>query len=355
MKRACLAFTLFSVASLSAAQQYTIEDLGIMDRFNASIGQAIASNGDVAGYQNTDSFTSQATYWPFGGAGQALGTLGGNTSVGYGVNANGWVVGQSKDGEDNNIAFRWTDGGGMVNMGTLGGTTSVANKINNSNEIVGTSFLEGGGFQAFTWNDTDGMVGVGPSNSNGYDINESGQITGSWLDGGSPSLFRYTPGSGNELLGRPEDTVQATGLGIADNGDIVGYASPTGSTYFAFLFSGSDFTALDGLFNYDTRARDINNLGQIVGSSWLTDSAEDSQAVIWDNSTTAVNLNTLIDGALGWNLMYAYGINDLGQITGYGMIGGEVHAYRLTPVPEPATMIALGLGALGLAFRRRKS
>ena len=45
-----------------------------------------------------------------------------------------------------------------------------------------------------------------------------------------------------------------------------------------------------------------------------------------------VDLNTLIDPLSGWELLDAADINDAGQITGQGLIGGQYHAYLLTPI-----------------------
>ena len=69
-----------------------------------------------------------------------------------------------------------------------------------------------------------------------------------------------------------------------------------------------------------------------------------------------VDLNSLIDPSSGWVLTSGEGINDVGQITGYGTIGGETHAFLLTPVvPEPSTLVLAALGILGLmAFRKRR-
>ncbi len=57
-----------------------------------------------------------------------------------------------------------------------------------------------------------------------------------------------------------------------------------------------------------------------------------------------VDLNTLISPSSGWTLTAAGGMNDLGEIAGYGTIGGVTHAFLLTPVPEPSTACSNGDG-----------
>jgi len=48
-----------------------------------------------------------------------------------------------------------------------------------------------------------------------------------------------------------------------------------------------------------------------------------------------IDLNDLVDADPGFILATAYGINDLGQIVGYGEIDGYRHAFLLTPIPKP--------------------
>jgi hypothetical protein len=65
-----------------------------------------------------------------------------------------------------------------------------------------------------------------------------------------------------------------------------------------------------------------------------------------------IDLNTLIDPASGWDLMYAYDINASGWIVGEGINPqGEEHAFLL--VPEPATFALISLSGLFLRKRSR--
>jgi hypothetical protein len=67
------------------------------------------------------------------------------------------------------------------------------------------------------------------------------------------------------------------------------------------------------------------------------------------------DLNNLIDSASGWVLSRASGINAFGQIVGQGTIGGNTHAFLLTPVPEPSSLFLLGIAfILAFAWRRMR-
>jgi probable HAF family extracellular repeat protein len=71
----------------------------------------------------------------------------------------------------------------------------------------------------------------------------------------------------------------------------------------------------------------------VVGASEVEITSDDTHAFLYTSGSGMVDLNTLIDPLSGWELLDAADINDAGQITGQGLIGGEYHAYLLTPVP----------------------
>lgn len=89
----------------------------------------------------------------------------------------------------------------------------------------------------------------------------------------------------------------------------------------------TDLGTLKGGSSY---ANDINDAGQIVGSSQVS-KALDFHAVVWDGGKL-YDLNTLIHARSGWTLRDAVAINNCGQIAGSGVHSGRRRAFLLTPV-----------------------
>jgi hypothetical protein len=53
-------------------------------------------------------------------------------------------------------------------------------------------------------------------------------------------------------------------------------------------------------------------------------------AILYERGVV-MDLNSLIDRDLGWDLQWAFDINEFGQIVGYGVLGGNVRAFVMTP------------------------
>jgi probable HAF family extracellular repeat protein len=207
-------------------------------------------------------------------------------------------------------AFLYSNGQ-MIDLGTLGGSYSMGRGINNAGQITGfasTSNVVGHAFLYSNGQMTDlgslGTTSLNVGSSSGHAINNSGQVTGS-----SSSLLHESTHAFLHSNGQMVDLGSLTGIGgssdgyaINDEGQVTGYSSSFGGPH-GFLYSN----------------------GQMVDS------------------------NDLIDPALGITLQEATGINNHGQIVANGVgASPRVHAYLLTPVPEPSTWALLSISFLGL-------
>ena len=324
-----------------------------------------------------------------------LGPLAGNDAMA--VNSSDQVVGGKNFGSGIYNAFLYS-GGSMQDLGTLSPSQSYsfANDINNTGQIVGSSqqsssgglsypFIYGGG----TMTELTGLGGNYYGSANG--INNLGQVVGiSGRSDGVTHAFLYSAGTMTDLGSLTGTGGYSDAYAINDHTQVVGVSTNAEGFDRAFLWQNGTMTDLGDLYagSGNAWAYSINNLGQIVGDSWQVSSSP--QAVLWENGTVTdlgpgiaagindsgvvvgensggmfvwdsadgmLDVNDLLNSSgAGWTLLGCRGINDLGQIVGYGdNPSGLIHGVLLTPTPEPSTLALLAAGATGLlgwALRR---
>ena len=127
---------------------------------------------------------------------------------------------------------------------------------------------------------------------------------------------------------------------INDHGVFVGQAlRPGGTEFTAFSYDLNTNTAKDlGVLNENFVsgvARDINNLGQIVGSSQVQNSPVVHHAFLYENGELK-DLDKLIGCNTGWRLDEAFGISESGVIVGKGVINGQIRGFMLKPIEGTA-------------------
>jgi len=356
----------FVMTDAWGAVQYNVTDLGTLGG-DASWATGINDSGQVVGFSTDTSENVGAFLYTGSGAMQDLGNLGGGVlSQAEGINNSGQVVGLSVISYTNGHmlyhAFLWTGSGTMRDLGALDmANNSAANDINNRGQIVGYSYCTTSNSpHAFIFSSGGPMIDLGTlsgTSSDARSINDSGHVVGSSdLGRGIYHAFLWQSSTGMQDLGAPGGVVSRADC-INNKGQIVGQIGFASGIAHAFFYNGSGpMTDLGSLGGPSSEALSINDTGVIVGSSYTTSASISRHAFVYRNSVMT-DLNTLIDQTSGWLLQSATAINEAGQIVGDGVIGGQAHAFLLTAVPEPATLVLFGMAAISLlacARRRRR-
>jgi probable HAF family extracellular repeat protein len=322
-----LCLVLLSTFCLSAGPICTVTALPLGQFSLPATGEALSSNGMVAGQVNNQGFL-----WN-GGPFVYVPTLGGSESPAFGINSSGVVTGWSFTSSPAEDAYSYS-GGTVTNLAPfIGGLDSNGYAINNSDVIVGGMVYAPNNFEAFELSGTAvTYLGFLPGgiNSEARAISPSGLITGSADDPSGNEVFIYSTAHGLVSIGNLGGPGGA-GTAINDAGHVAGYSYVNGgAATHAFLYSGGIMQDLGTLGGANSSALGINAAGWVVGTA---DTSTGSDAFLYMNGVM-YDLNSLLANAPGIDLTSAVAINDNGQILANGPNG----AYLLTAIPEPSSL-----------------
>lgn len=353
-----------------AVGMYQVVDLGTLSG-NQSFALDINESGVITGNSRTSTTTLPllAYRWE-NGVMTALPVLPGNNnfSRGYAINDAGVIVGE--DNNNSTKAFKFENGVTTQIDGLQGpGSGGVAHDINNSGQIVGGSsngsttrpFLHENGITI----DLGVPAGLPNSFGRAWAINDDGDIVGVarradnvtsqatiWkeVNGTYAATTIGSLGDGNRF---------SEAFAINDDEVVVGYSNVVIGT--STRDRGFIWTELTGLVELGTlgfnhsRATDINNRGQVVGNATaFAGNASFGGAAFLYEDGDLFNLNSFLVNPAGWVLLSAEGINEQGQIIGFGTFNGQTRAFLLNPIPEPATASLALLSMLTLMRRSRR-
>ena len=382
---AALGLLTFAPAANAQAAQYSIFNVtGGLSNAISPYGNRVNASGQVVGYSRESAFVTGANggnasyvspssdYFPtqiydINDAGQFTGVvqrradfavfaLRGAVDAGGSQSALEYLA--PPTGEDR------VSGKGINNVGQLGVTGSHQIGNNEISSVYRTSAI--GTALSYT---ALGTLNNSPNNGV-TGINASGEVAG---DSGRQAFRSSKNGAAPSLtgLGFLSGGTESFGSGINASGQVAGYGDDASGNYRAFVSSKTgDALSLTNLGLYaglsesdssDVEAYGIDTAGDVVGAVYL-DGIRQYRAFYYSASAGKMfSLNDLIDPASGWILEDAYGINDLGQITGDGLYNGVRQAFLITPnaaaTPEPgsiALLVGMGITGVGVLRRRRK-
>lgn len=262
----------------------------------------------------------------------------------FGINNAGKVTGQfyqltlPNNGASSIVqdAFLYANGS-TTDLGNLGGATSNGWSINDRGEISGSSDLPNGDKHAsiFAHGTITDLGTLGGTTSSGGGINLHDQVVGdSATSNGDTHAFLYSDRLMEDIgtLGGHYSTASS----INDHGQITGGFTLLGeAVQDAFLYSHGKMRDLGNLGGGYGLGEAINATGEIVGSSTTT--SGDYHAFLYSHGHM-VDLNTLTTGTLATyvTLSGATAINDRGWIAADGIDSrtGQGHAYLLKLVND---------------------
>jgi probable HAF family extracellular repeat protein len=167
---------------------------------------------------------------------------------------------------------------------------------------------------------------AGDTSSVAWAINANGDVVGGSTGPNGPRAFVYTDAAGMVALPVLPNRPRSMARDINEAGDIVGTADMGGTDLgHAVLWSNGSVQDLGTLgTGFYSEAWGINNLGQVVGSSFTNGGSglTGVHAFLYTPAAGLVDLTPTSDTG------NATDINDAGQVTGYKTALGGYHAFR---------------------------
>jgi probable HAF family extracellular repeat protein len=209
----------------------------------------------------------------------------------------------------------------------LPGEQSKPAAINNNDEIAGESSISGKVATAPVLWKGQTPVDLGACcGGTATGINNQGQVVGQIYDAeGLYQAFLWDKAHGIQRI--VPDGDYSSAIAINDAGHVIVQAFPR-----ILLYKDGKLTPLELSPKFRSQPRDFNNCDVIVGS--FGPHSDALRAFVWEKTSGFHDLNERIPPGSGWKLEAATGINNRGEIVGWGDYkGNEQSGFLLVPQP----------------------
>jgi uncharacterized lipoprotein NlpE involved in copper resistance len=300
----------------------------IPDAIN-NLGHVIGSTRTSSSY--LDGYPASSVFWTPTGGDKAL------DFNATGLNDSDKVIGDqllvsSQGGVYGFQTAVWTPSGGDQLLPNFPDNYNVS--INNSDYVTGEEVPQAGLGPANIYvvdNLDTGKVGIPPFSENihfvPFPMNNAGDYAG-YIDpdsqGGTSGFVASLANPGQVIttlqgsISGPADQLDGNINAINDSNQVVGEVANQ-----AVIWNGGTLTNLGFLSAGDTSSAEaITDSGVVVGDSG-------DRAFLWSKATGMIDLNTFLPANSGWFLEQATGINNQGQIVGYGTDNGNPEGFVL--------------------------
>jgi len=304
----------------SNSARYTLETVGPTGKWVKPEG--ISPGGRITGSYDNQKTMEDSMFTYVNGRYHKIPSV--DPASGVAINDVGVVVGWSPGPESRDDFYQDETGRHTIKPGGF-----TAEDINDAGQVAGAHYdVSGrrtGAVYSIATATFEFIPGVGKNHSRPKAINNAGTVAGYIHEG---SCFIYKDKVMTDIGTLGGSTCYAND--INDDGEVVGESKNPKGRPRAFLWK--DGQMIDLVPNQGTSwATGINNHHQIVGA-WSA--SDGSDFFLWENGS-AVDVMSLLGPADKERLEDIYrltGINDAGEIIGWGTVEGEMRTFILKPI-----------------------